>query len=67
LSFACDGLADAAIRCDSTARPDRGAAPVGFIGPFAGGKHEYMQKGVRILTIPNPHRDDIGPKLLALL
>jgi len=40
---------------------------LGFIGPFAGGKHEYMQKGVRILTIPNPHRGDIGPKLLALL
>ena len=26
----------------------------GFVGPFAGGKHEFMQKGDLALTIPNP-------------
>ena len=38
---------------------------LGFSGPFAGGKHEFMQKGNLSLTIPNPHRRDIGPALLA--
>ena len=38
---------------------------LGFSGPYAGGKHEFMQKGDLSLTIPNPHGRDIGPKLLA--
>jgi predicted RNA binding protein YcfA (HicA-like mRNA interferase family) len=38
---------------------------LGFVGPYAGGKHEFMQKGHLSLTIPNPHGADIGPKLLA--
>jgi predicted RNA binding protein YcfA (HicA-like mRNA interferase family) len=37
---------------------------LGFTGPYAGGKHEFMQKGDVSLTIPNPHGSDIGPKLL---
>lgn len=37
---------------------------LGFGGPYSGGKHEFMQKGKLVLTIPNPHRGDIGPKLL---
>ena len=40
---------------------------LGFSGPYSGGKHEFMQKGKLVLTIPNPHRGDVGPKLLALL
>ena len=40
---------------------------VGFTGPYAGGKHEFMQRGSLALTIPNPHGRDIGPKLLAIL
>ena len=40
---------------------------LGFSGPFAGGKHEFMQRGGLSLTIPNPHGGDIGPKLLAHL
>ncbi len=36
----------------------------GFSGPFAGGKHEFMQRGELSLTIPNPHGSDIGPNLL---
>ena len=40
---------------------------LGFSVPFAGGKHEFMQRGGLSLTIPNPHGGDIGPKLLAQL
>jgi predicted RNA binding protein YcfA (HicA-like mRNA interferase family) len=40
---------------------------LGFEGPFAGGKHEFMRRANLVLTIPNPHRGDIGPKLLAIL
>lgn len=31
-----------------------------FEGPFSGGKHLFMVKGDLRLTIPNPHRQDIG-------
>ena len=37
----------------------------GFSGPFAGGKHEFMQRGEASITIPNPHGSDIGPNLLS--
>lgn len=37
---------------------------LGFKGPFVGGKHPYMVKGRTVLTIPNPHRGDIGVSLL---
>lgn len=44
-----------------------GLRALGFQGPFSGGKHQFMQRGDIVLTIPNPHRGDIGQKLLALL
>ncbi len=28
---------------------------LGWAGPFAGGKHEYMSKGNFSVPIPNPH------------
>ena len=37
---------------------------LGFEGPFQGGKHPYMVRGDLVLTIPNPHRQDIGVALL---
>ncbi|MGO9204109.1 MAG: type II toxin-antitoxin system HicA family toxin [Limisphaerales bacterium] len=37
---------------------------LGFSGPYAGGKHEFMQRGDVSLSIPNPHGSEIGPKLL---
>jgi predicted RNA binding protein YcfA (HicA-like mRNA interferase family) len=40
---------------------------LGFRGPFSGGKHEFLVKGDLVLTIPNPHRGDIGRELLAIL
>jgi predicted RNA binding protein YcfA (HicA-like mRNA interferase family) len=32
----------------------------GFDGPFQGGKHEYMERGALKVSIPNPHKGDIG-------
>lgn len=40
---------------------------LGFEGPYQGGKHPYMLKGDLVLTIPNPHREDIGIDLLSRL
>lgn len=40
---------------------------LGFSGPYAGGKHEFMERSGVSLTIPNPHGRDIGPKLLGKL
>jgi predicted RNA binding protein YcfA (HicA-like mRNA interferase family) len=40
---------------------------LGFAGPFSGGKHEFMTRGDLVLTVPNPHRGEIGPKLLSLV
>jgi predicted RNA binding protein YcfA (HicA-like mRNA interferase family) len=37
---------------------------LGFEGPFAGGKHPYMVRGDSVLTIPNPHRQEVGSDLL---
>lgn len=39
----------------------------GWEGPFPGKKHQHMVKGIVQLTIPNPHRGDIGVNLLKLL
>ncbi len=35
-----------------------------FEVPFSGGKHLFMVKGDLRLTLPNPHRQDIGVDLL---
>jgi predicted RNA binding protein YcfA (HicA-like mRNA interferase family) len=37
----------------------------GFEGPFRGGKHPYMVKDDLVLTIPNPHKREIGIELLS--
>ena len=37
---------------------------LGFEGPYRGGKHPYMVKRNVVLTIPNPHRKEIGVDLL---
>lgn len=44
-----------------------GLRSLGFDGPFSGGKHEFMVKGDLVLTIPNPHKGDVGPELLAIV
>jgi predicted RNA binding protein YcfA (HicA-like mRNA interferase family) len=40
---------------------------LGFSGPFSGGRHQFMQKGTLTVILPNPHRRDIGRKLLSKL
>ena len=37
---------------------------LGFEGPFAGAKHQFMMRGARSVRIPNPHGSDIGVELL---
>lgn len=37
---------------------------LGFEGPFAGAKHQFMVRGDRSIRIPNPHGSDIGVPLL---
>ncbi len=37
---------------------------LGFEGPYSGGRHPFMVKGNLVLTVPNPHRGDIGIELL---
>ena len=44
-----------------------GLRALGFDGPFSGGKHEFMTRGDVVVTVPNPHRGDIGVGLLAVL
>jgi predicted RNA binding protein YcfA (HicA-like mRNA interferase family) len=38
----------------------------GFTGLFSGGRHEFMARRDIVVTIPNPHRGDIGVGLLAV-
>jgi len=38
---------------------------MGFDGPYSGGKHPFMIKADVTLTVPNPHKGDIGRELLA--
>ena len=36
-----------------------------FEGPFQGGKHQFMLKDDIRLTLPNPHKKEIGLDLLS--
>jgi predicted RNA binding protein YcfA (HicA-like mRNA interferase family) len=38
---------------------------LGFDGPYSGGRHLFMVRGVLKVHIPNPHREDISSYLLA--
>jgi len=40
---------------------------LGFEGPYAGGRHQFMLRGDRRLILPNPHRGDISADLLIRL
>jgi predicted RNA binding protein YcfA (HicA-like mRNA interferase family) len=37
---------------------------MGFEGPYAGGRHQFMVRDERKLVLPNPHRGDVGRVLL---
>jgi predicted RNA binding protein YcfA (HicA-like mRNA interferase family) len=43
----------------------RGLRALGFDGPLSGGRHQFMVRHDVVVTIPNPHRGDIGIGLLA--
>jgi predicted RNA binding protein YcfA (HicA-like mRNA interferase family) len=43
----------------------QGLRDLGFEGPNPGGRHMIMQRGDVTVTLPNPHRGDIGVGLLA--
>jgi len=38
-----------------------------FVGPYSGGKHQFMVKGDLRIRVPNPHKKDIGKNLLKLI
>ena len=40
---------------------------LGFEGPFAGGKHEFMTRGRLKLYVPNPHGSDLSAGLVTRL
>jgi predicted RNA binding protein YcfA (HicA-like mRNA interferase family) len=40
---------------------------LGFEGPFAGGKHQWMRRDGLRLTIPNPHGGAIDPGFIRRL
>lgn len=40
---------------------------LGFVGPYAGGKHPQMKRGDLTLIIPNEHEGEIGPGFLQRL
>ena len=37
---------------------------LGFAGPYAGGRHEFMLRDTLRLILPNPHQRDIRVALL---
>lgn len=47
----------------------RALKKIGFSGPYAGGKHEFLvrEKDQMRLFIPNPHRGEISKALLGEL
>lgn len=42
-----------------------GLVRLGFDGPFAGGKHQFMVRGTTTVRLPNPHGREIGVELLS--
>ena len=54
----------AALRSVSRRELVRRLRALGYDGPFAGAKHQFMVRGVRTVRIPNPHGSDIGVPLL---
>jgi predicted RNA binding protein YcfA (HicA-like mRNA interferase family) len=42
----------------------KGLRVLGFEGPFAGSKHQFMIRDTMRLRIPNPHEGDVSRDLL---
>ncbi len=56
---------NAEIRSNKTKRFDKVFKKSGFDGPYSGGKHPFMIKDNLTITIPNPHKAEIGRELLS--
>ena len=54
----------AALRPVSRRELVRKLRALGFVGPFPGGKHEWMRRDGLRLTIPNRHAGAIDPGLI---
>ena len=39
----------------------------GFVGPYSGGKHQFMVRGSVRLRVPNPHQGNVSRDLLSRL
>ena len=37
---------------------------LGFVGPFSGGRHQFMERKVFRISIPNPHGKEVGSVLV---
>jgi predicted RNA binding protein YcfA (HicA-like mRNA interferase family) len=53
-----------ALRAVSRRELIRRLRTLGYDGPYAGAKHQFMVRGDRTVRIPNPHGSDIGAPLL---
>lgn len=40
---------------------------LGWEGPFAGGKHEFMVRGAMKLPIPNPHGGELSVGMVSVI
>lgn len=38
---------------------------LGFVGPFSGGRHQFMERGNLRISVPSPHGKEIGAALIA--
>ena len=38
---------------------------LGFLGPFSGGRHQFLVRGTVRVILPNPNRSEIGADLLS--
>ena len=41
-----------------------GLRALGYYGPFAGKRHQFMRRAERTVRLPNPHRSEISRGLL---
>ncbi len=33
---------------------------LGYLGPYSGGRHQFMYRDGVTITLPNPHKADVG-------
>jgi len=60
-------LADAAVWSGGAPESHQRLSPLGFEGPYSGGKHQFMVRDEVTVRIPNPHQGGVSVSLLARL